>query len=192
MYSVLPIYTYGFDILRRKTKKITTINDSLVKLVGDMFVTLHSAHGVGLAAPQIGKDISLTVIDISPVEENRKIKTPPIVLINPVVKESYGESVMEEGCLSIPYLRAEVTRPSEVMVEFTDLNMNIVQMEMKGYLARVAQHEIDHLNGKLYIDYLSKEEIKKLKPELDKVRKGLIETDYLLAEAPNKSTTRRK
>ncbi|MCX7878592.1 MAG: peptide deformylase [Ignavibacteria bacterium] len=191
MYSILPIYTYGSDILRKKTKKIASIDDSLIKLIGDMFLTLHSASGVGLAAPQVGKDIALTVIDVSAAEEKKKIKTPPMVLINPVILDAYGESVMEEGCLSIPLLRAEVRRPSEVLIEFMDLNMNIRQIEMKSYLARVAQHEIDHLNGKLYIDYLDKEEKKKLKPVLEKIKKGLVETDYMLAETPSSKSQKK-
>lgn len=184
--KTLPIYTYGFDILRKKTKRITKIDDKMVHLIGSMFNTMDKAHGIGLAAPQIGLDIAVTVIDISKTEDDKKVKHEPITLINPVVKDYHGESVMEEGCLSIPYVRADVTRPSTVYIEYQDLDLNVKNVEINGFLARVAQHEIDHLNGILFIDHLNKDEKKLLKAELDDIRKGNIETDYLLAEIPKK------
>jgi peptide deformylase len=184
--KTLPIYTYGFDILRKKTKRITKIDDKMVHLIGSMFNTMDKAHGIGLAAPQIGLDIAVTVIDISKTEDDKKVKHEPITLINPVVKDYHGESVMEEGCLSIPYVRADVTRPSTVYIEYQDLDLNVKNVEINGFLARVAQHEIDHLNGILFIDHLNKDEKKILKAELDDIRKGNIETDYLLAEIPKK------
>lgn len=186
--KILPIYTYGFDVLRKKTKKVTKIDDKFIELVGSMFNTMHKASGIGLAAPQIGIEQAVTVIDISRTEEKKKIKTEPITLINPVIKDFHGEITMEEGCLSIPYLRGEVTRPETIFVEYQDLDLNKHYIELKGFLARVAQHEIDHLNGILFIDHMDKEEKKKLKPELDLIKKGEIEADYLLAEIPAKSS----
>lgn len=192
--KTLPIYTYGFDVLRKKTKKVTKIDDKFIELVGSMFNTMHKASGIGLAAPQIGIEQAVTVIDISRTEEKKKIKTEPITLINPVIKDFQGEITMEEGCLSIPYLRGEVTRPEKVFVEYQDLDLNKHYIELKGFIARVAQHEIDHLNGILFIDLMDKEEKKKLKPGLDLIKKGEIEADYLLAEIPVKSSiqTRKK
>lgn len=187
--KTLPIYTYGFDVLRKKTKKVTKIDDKFIELVGSMFNTMHKASGIGLAAPQIGIEQAVTVIDISRTEEKKKIKTEPITLINPVIKDFYGEITMEEGCLSIPYVRGEVTRPETVYVEYQDLDLNKHYVELKGFIARVAQHEIDHLNGILFIDHMDKEEKKILKPELDLIKKGEIEADYLLAEIPVKSST---
>ncbi|HMQ80448.1 MAG TPA: peptide deformylase, partial [Ignavibacteria bacterium] len=154
--------------------------------VGSMFNTMHKASGIGLAAPQIGSDMALTVIDISRTEEKKKIKTEPLTLINPVIKDYHGEITLEEGCLSIPYVRGDVTRPETIYVEYQDLDLNRHYIELKGFIARVAQHEIDHLNGILFIDHLNKDEKKILKPELDLIRKGEIETDYLLAELPQK------
>ena len=151
-----------------------------------MFNTMHRATGIGLAAPQIGSELAVTVIDISRTEDKKKIKTEPITLINPVIKDHHGEITLEEGCLSIPYVRADVTRPETIYVEYQDLDLNKHYVELKGFLARVAQHEIDHLNGVLFIDHLNKDEKKLLKPELDLIRKGEIETDYLLAELPKK------
>lgn len=187
--KTLPIYTYGFDVLRKKTKKVTKIDDKFIELVGSMFNTMHKASGIGLAAPQIGIEQAVTVIDISRTEEKKKIKTEPITLINPVIKDFHGEITMEEGCLSIPYVRGEVTRPETVYVEYQDLDLNKHYVELKGFIARVAQHEIDHLNGILFIDHMDKEEKKILKPELDLIKKGEIEADYLLAEIPVKSST---
>ncbi len=184
--KTLPIYTYGFEVLRKKTKKVTKIDDKFIELVGSMFNTMHKASGIGLAAPQIGSDMALTVIDISRTEEKKKIKTEPLTLINPVIKDFHGEITLEEGCLSIPYVRGDVTRPETIYVEYQDLDLNKHFIELKGFIARVAQHEIDHLNGILFIDHLNKDEKKLLKPELDLIRKGEIETDYLLAELPKK------
>lgn len=184
--KTLPIYTYGFEVLRKKTRKVTKIDDKFIELVGSMFGTMHKANGVGLAAPQIGSDLALTVIDISRTEEKKKIRTEPITLINPVLKDYHGEITLEEGCLSIPYVRGEVTRPETIYIEYQDLDLNKHHIELKGFLARVAQHEMDHLNGILFVDHLNKEEKKKIKPELDLIRKGEIEADYLLAELPKK------
>ena len=187
--KTLPIYTYGFEVLRKKTKKVTKIDDKFIELVGSMFNTMHKASGIGLAAPQIGSDMALTVIDISRTEEKKKLKTEPITLINPLIRDYHGEVTLEEGCLSIPYVRGEVTRPETIYIEYQDLDLNKHYIELKGFISRVAQHEIDHLNGVLFIDHLNKDEKKILKPELDLIRKGEIETDYLLAELPKKGKT---
>jgi peptide deformylase len=182
--KTLPIYTFGFDILRKKTRKVTRIDDKIIELIRNMFFTMHKAHGIGLAAPQVGIDIAITVIDINKAEEDKKIKHLPLTLINPVVKETHGEVVMEEGCLSIPYIRSEVTRPETVYIEYQDIDLNKQHIELKELIGRVAQHEIDHLNGILFTDHLQKDEKKKIKDELDRIKKGDIETDYILAEIP--------
>jgi peptide deformylase len=177
---VLPIYTYGFDILRKKTKPITKIDDKLIELVGNMFNTMHKANGVGLAAPQVGMDIALTVIDISKIEGEEKKK--PLTLLNPKILDTHGSMVMEEGCLSIPAVRAEVERPEIVYIGYKDLDLNEKTIELHGMLSRVAQHEIDHLNGVLFIDHLNGEIKNLLKSDLKKIKKGEAETTYLLAE----------
>lgn len=182
--KTLPIYTYGFEVLRKKTKKITKIDDKLIVLVANMFNTMHKASGIGLAAPQVGLDIALTVIDLSHVEDDTQ--HDPIVLLNPKVKESFGEVTMEEGCLSIPHIRAGVTRPDEVYIEYQDLDMNTNYIEIDGFLARVAQHEIDHLNGILFIDHLNKEQKSRIKEDLSQIKKGLVMADYTLASISDK------
>ena len=183
----LPVYTYGFDILRKKTKRITKVDDKLVELVRNMFHTMHKANGIGLAAPQIGLDIALTVIDISKTEED--IKSEPLILLNPKVIDAHGEDEAEEGCLSIPYVRALVTRPIEVYLEYQDLDLNKKSIELEGLMGRVAQHEIDHLNGILFVDHLNKDQRKKLKKELDDIKKGHVMTDYILAEIKKKNNS---
>jgi peptide deformylase len=183
--KTLPIYTYGFEVLRKKTKKVTKVDDKLINLVRNMYQTMHKANGIGLAAPQIGLEIALTVIDISHVEEEGNVA--PLTLLNPKLIDGYGEVTLEEGCLSIPHIRAGVTRPSEVYIEYQDLDLNKKFIEAGGLLARVAQHEIDHLNGVLFIDHINKEAKSRLKEELSHIRKGLVMADYSLADISGKN-----
>ena len=162
MPAQLPITTYGMEILRKEVKPVVKIDNKLVELVDNMFYTMINANGIGLAAPQVNSELSVCVVDISCVDEYKNVK--PLILINPVILDSHGESIKEEGCLSIPDVRAEV------------------KIEIEGFLSRVAQHEIDHLHGKLFVDYLSKEELSKVKSQLRKIQKHKIETDYPLFE----------
>ena len=174
----LAITTYGMNILRKKTNPVEEIDDNFIKLVRDMFYTMNKASGIGLAAPQVNLNISLAVIDLSGIEEHEDDK--PLVLINPEILESHGLVTMEEGCLSIPDIRAQVERPEEIYLKYFDFDFNEIKLELKGFKARVAMHEIDHLNGKLFIDYLSEAEMKDLKKDLALIKKGNIETDYPL------------
>ena len=182
--KALPIYTYGFDVLRKKTKRIAKIDDKTIELASNMFYTMHKASGIGLAAPQVGIDMALTVIDISMIEGEEDKK--PLMLINPKVTDSHGNVIMEEGCLSIPTVRAEVERPEKVFVEYQDLDLNPQTIELDGILSRVAQHEIDHLNGVLFIDHLSKEYRRDFKQQLSLIKNGGIQTNYVLAELSKK------
>jgi len=174
----LPITTYGMEILRKKTKPVSVIDNKFIDLVQDMFFTMDLSFGIGLAAPQVNLGISLAVIDISAIEEHKKEK--PIVLINPMILESFGESTREEGCLSIPEVRAEVTRPKNILLKYNDFDLNDVEIELKGFIARVVQHEIDHLNGKLFIDYLPAGKKKEIKKNLSSIKKGSVVTSYPL------------
>lgn len=174
----LPITTYGMDILRKKTGHITQVNTNLINLIQNMFYTMNKASGIGLAAPQINLGISLAVIDISEIEEYKKIK--PLTLINPEILDSNGSEVSEEGCLSIPDVHANVQRPKDIFLKFHDLDLNEVKIELSGFIARVAQHEIDHLNGKLFIDYLDETQKKEIKRNLLSIKKGKLETSYPL------------
>ncbi|MEO8209956.1 MAG: peptide deformylase [bacterium] len=178
MHKQLPITTYGMEILRKKTNRIEKVDVKLINLIEDMFYSMDKSSGIGLAAPQINRGISLAVIDISMLTDHKKEK--PLVLINPEVLESHGEISIEEGCLSIPDIREEVIRPKEIFLKYDDFELNEVKIEIKGFLARVALHEIDHLNGKLFIDYLSDKKKKEIKKHLSLIRRGKIDTEYPL------------
>jgi peptide deformylase len=176
----LPITTYGMDVLRKTVNPVEKIDTKVIELIDNMFYTMINASGIGLASPQVNSNLAVCVVDISCIEEYKNVK--PLILINPVVLDSHGESTKEEGCLSIPEIHAEVTRPDKIYLKYDDFNMNEVKIEIEGMLARVAQHEIDHLHGKLFVDYLSKESFNKIKSQLRKIQKRKIETDYPLFE----------
>ncbi len=176
----LPITTYGMEVLRKPVKQVEKIDNNVIELIDNMFYTMINANGVGLAAPQVNNNLSVCIVDISCMEEHKNVK--PLILINPVILDSHGKSTIEEGCLSIPDVRGEVTRPEKIFLKYNDFNMNEVKIELDGYLARVAQHEIDHLHGKLFVDYLDEETLKKVKSQLRKIKKGKAVTDYPLFE----------
>ena len=172
----LPITTYGMEILRKEAKLIKKVDANLVKLVQDMFFTMANAEGIGLAAPQVNEDKSVCVIDISCIDEYKHMK--PLTLINPVIADNHGTITIEEGCLSIPEVRAEVTRPEKIFVKYNDFDLKENTLEAEGMLARVIQHEIDHLHGKLFVDYLDEDELKKLKSSLNKIKKHKVFPNY--------------
>lgn len=178
MSKYFPITTYGMDILRQETQKIQEVDLEMIKTIHKMFETMHNADGIGLAAPQINKPISLTVIDVSGDDDYKKFK--PLTLINPEIVETHGKIEREEGCLSMPGLRAIVTRPEKIFFKYYDIDMKEQEMEADKLLSRVVQHEIDHLHGKLFIDYLDEEQMKELKAELRDIKNRNIETFYPL------------
>jgi peptide deformylase len=180
--SILPIYTFDQPVLRKETKPIAEDSAELQDLIAAMFESMHNANGIGLAANQVGKSLSLTVIDVSSFEGFEEQE--PLVLINPVIIGTHGESVFEEGCLSLPGIREEVIRPEEVGVRFFDRNLRETEIEAGAILARVMQHEIDHLHGKYFIDYLSPLKLSFLRNKLSKMRRGETEADYPLAPPP--------
>jgi peptide deformylase len=178
MHELLPITSYGMEILKKKTKPVENIDSNIIELLENMFYTMRHANGIGLAAPQVNLDKALTIVDISCIEEYKNFK--PVILINPVVEEFHGEAIFEEGCLSIPDVRAEIKRPDQILVKYNDFDLNEVKQEFDGFLSRVIQHEIDHLNGILFVDYLSKQERKEYKKQLSDIKKGKITPDYPL------------
>lgn len=149
--SIRKIYTYPDPILRKKGKKITVFDDELAQLVKDMSETMYDAPGVGLAAPQIGESLQLAVVDISKEEGEKKY----MALINPEIVEKSGTQVDEEGCLSVTELWAKVKRAKKIKVVYQDLEGNRQELETENRFAVVLQHEIDHLNGILFLDHLS-------------------------------------
>ena len=163
---ILPILQYGDPILRAKGKRIEQIDDRIRGLAVNMIETMHAAHGVGLAAQQIGEALQLTVLDISPIEDRPSTlkldgkdadpKTAmPLVLINPEV-ELHGETELGvEGCLSFPEITGDIERATSVIVRAQTLEGGTIQVEAGGFLARAIQHEGDHLNGILFIDRMN-------------------------------------
>jgi peptide deformylase len=145
--SILDIRVLGDPVLRKPTKRVTEVTDELRKLIADMFETMYAAEGIGLAAPQVGRSERLAVVDV----EGRKF-----TLINPeIVSTNDSPDKAEEGCLSIPDIYGDVERPVEVTIRATDENGNQYEETARELLGRCFQHEIDHLDGKLFIDYLS-------------------------------------
>jgi peptide deformylase len=144
--SLLEIHVLGSPVLRTETTPVTEITDDLRRLVEDMFDTMRAAQGIGLAAPQVGRLERVAVVDVD---------NDPIVLINPEIIAESGKERAEEGCLSIPDIYGDVDRAARVTVRAMDLEGNTFERDATELLARAFQHEIDHLHGKLFIDYLS-------------------------------------
>lgn len=148
--SILPIRTFGDPVLRNTASPVERFDDGLRRLAQQMIVAMHEAPGVGLAAPQVGRPIRLIVFDIGEEEGAR-------ALANPVLRDEWGEQIEDEGCLSLPGLTYPVKRAEKVWAEGFDLDGHDVTIEGDGLLARVLQHEVDHLNGVLFIDRLEAE-----------------------------------
>ncbi len=157
--TVLNLRTLPDPVLRQKARRVTRIDDALQKLIDDMIDTMRAASGVGLAANQVGVLQRVVVIEIPEEEEVR-------VLINPEITRREGERVVEEGCLSIPGYRGELTRSLKVRARALDRDGNTVRIKAEGLLAQALEHETDHINGTLYIDHLeSSDKLWKLEPQ---------------------------
>lgn len=177
--AILPIYIYDQSVLRKKAKVVhpeKVDRDELKRLAEDMFETMHQAGGIGLAANQVGSLQRIIVVDVSDMEETRGV--PPMALVNPVVVSAEGKWSIEEGCLSIPDIREEVVRAERIRVRYKDLDLVDREFEASAFLGRVVLHEIDHLDGVLFIDYLSSDVKKILRGRLNKIRHGEIEVSY--------------
>lgn len=148
--AVLPIRIYPDPVLRVKCREVTDFDAGLRKLAADMIETMHAAPGVGLAASQVGVDLRLAVVDLSVGEDPKQLH----VVVNPEVVHREGSEVAEEGCLSLPGISDKVDRPTRVRIQAVDLEGRPVAIEAEDWLARAFCHEIDHLNGILFTDYL--------------------------------------
>ena len=148
---IYPIVKFGDPVLEKRAEPVTVFDDDLRKLVEDMFESMYAAHGVGLAAPQIGISKRLAVIDIT-FKEDPDAK---LVLVNPEIIQTAGRHTQTEGCLSIPEFRESVTRPKTVTIRAQDVNGRFYEKTGEELLARAFLHETDHLNGKLYISHIS-------------------------------------
>ena len=182
-----PVTVYGDPLLRRKAREIDQDDPKLNEIIENMWETMYYADGVGLAAPQVGLSKRIFVIDASSgADEEPELKDFKKVFINPEIIETDGEEwVMNEGCLSLPEIREDVTRPDEVTLRYFDENFDEHEETFKGFVGRVIQHEYDHLEGKLFIDYLSPLRKRLLKGKLNNISKGKISTHYRI-KAPLK------
>jgi peptide deformylase len=188
---ILPIVAYGSPVLRVVCKDIAPDYPDLAKFIDDMWETMYSSSGVGLAAPQVNKDIRLFVVDSGQIfagqEEGDKGRYPDEpgikqVFINAHIKEVDGEEwPYNEGCLSIPKIREDIYRNEEVTLEYVDEHFEPHTTTFHGLTARVILHEYDHIEGKLFIDYLKPLKRKLLKSKLDDITRGKINVDYKMA-----------
>ncbi|MCU0391541.1 MAG: peptide deformylase [Thermoflexibacter sp.] len=176
---IYPIVAYGDPVLRKVAQDIDKEGTTdIKKLVDDMFETMHAANGIGLAAPQIGMNLRLFVIDGSETEDE-EIKNFKQVFINAQILNEEGDKwAFEEGCLSIPSIREDVMRPSKLRIRYYDADWNLHEEEYSGMMARVIQHEYDHIQGVLFIDYLSGLRKRLLKGKLNNISKGDVKVDY--------------
>lgn len=201
--AILPIYTYGQPVLRKRAKSVKNVTEGLKRFVDDMFETMRHANGIGLAANQVGSLARVIVVDISDIEEKphegvgeaavrsaaRPEQPTRLVMINPEILSWSGTWKMEEGCLSIPDIRDEVTRAETIRVRFRDLEFREHDLEADGLLGRVILHEVDHLNGVLFIDHLGVVKQKLLRGRLNKIARGEVVTKYpIIANAPALAT----
>lgn len=164
----LKLYEYPHPILKKKAEKVEAVDDGLRKLLDDMLETMYAENGCGLAAPQIGLSKRIVVIDIAHEDEEPQ----PLYMVNPeIVWSSDEKEISEEGCLSVPGQRAEVERPDAVRIKYLDYDGKEQELLAEDFLAVAAQHEIDHLDGILYIDRISRLKRQMLLKKLNKYRK---------------------
>jgi peptide deformylase len=182
---IYPIVVYGDPVLRQRAKEIEKGTD-LTALIQDMYETMYSAQGIGLAAPQIGKAIRLFVVDGTALKDDDDDETGgenmegfKKAFINPVILEEVGEPwEFEEGCLSIPNIREKVSRKESLKIRYYNEQWNLVEEEYDGIKARIIQHEYDHIEGKLFIDYLTPLKKRMLKGKLNDISRGDVDTEY--------------
>lgn len=168
--AVLKLYEYPDEVLRQKCEKVSKVDDELRRFLDDMLETMYVDKGCGLAAPQVGVTKRIIVVDDNPSDEDKSVRHP-MYLINPEIIWRSDEMVLfNEGCLSLPEQRAEVERHEKVRVHYTDYNGNEQEILADELLAIILQHEIDHLDGVLYIDHLSRLKRTRLLNKLNKLR----------------------
>lgn len=190
---ILPIVAYGSPILRNVAKDIDPHYPQLDKLIEDMWETMYASNGVGLAAPQINRDIRLFVIDSAQIFENQDAEDKGLYPDEPGIKEVFinaritgrngGEWIYNEGCLSIPKIREDVSREKEVTIEYLNAAFEPQVKTFIGVTGRIILHEFDHIEGRLFIDYLKPLKKKMLKGKLDDISKGKVRVDYRMVFA---------
>jgi len=195
---ILPIVAYGDPILKKRASEINKETPKLKEIIANMYESMYGAHGVGLAAPQVGLSIRLFLVDTSPfaedesysIEDKRKLKYFKRTFSNAKIVEEYGEDwSFNEGCLSIPNVREEVIRKSVIRIEYQDENFKKYIETFDGLIARVIQHEYDHIEGVLFTDKVSSLKKHLLKGKLTNISKGKTSVDYRM-RFPNISKKR--
>jgi len=175
---IYPIVMYGDPVLRQRAKNIEPGTD-IKQLVDDMFETLDAANGIGLAAPQIGKSLRLFIVDGTSLEDEPGMESFKKVFINAELIEEAGLPwEFEEGCLSIPNIREKISRKEQLRIRYFDENWNSCDETFDGMKARIIQHEYDHIEGKMFVDYLTPLKKRLLKGKLSDISKGKVETEY--------------
>jgi len=181
---ILPIFSYGNPILKQKCVDIDSSYPNLNELINDMWETMYNAEGVGLAAPQIGKQIRLFIIDASPFFDEKdtteyELKNFKRVFINPTVTFLNDEKCsFNEGCLSIPDIREDIERFDSIRIEFFDEEFNLFSLDFNGILSRVILHEYDHIQGVLFTDKISNFKRRLIQKKLNKISRGEIDVNY--------------
>ena len=187
IFMLLPIIAYGHPVLKRKAEVINKDYPKLLELINDMFETMYNANGVGIAAPQIGLSVRLFIVDTNPFSEDEslsdedrsELKSFKKTFINPEILDENGDEwSFEEGCLSIPNIRESVLRQESIKIQYFDENFNKHIESYNGLLARVIQHEYDHIEGILFTDKLSSFKKQLLKKKLLKISSGKLSFDY--------------
>lgn len=184
---ILPIVAYGHPTLKKVAEEIEPGYEGLDELIENMFETMYESVGVGLAAPQVNKSIRLFIVDASPyAEEYPDIKEYKKVFINPYILEEKGEEwSFTEGCLSVPGIREDIIRKPRITLEYQDLEFNLIEEEFEGVMARIIQHEYDHIEGKIFVDRVNPLRKVLLKRKLSDISSGRIDVDYRMI-FPNK------
>ena len=179
---ILPIVGFGHDSLRRENQEVTPEYPDLDKLIENMYETMYEAQGVGLAAPQVNIPLRMFIVDgtpADPIGEEEDMTDFKQVFINPRMLKEHGEEwTFEEGCLSIPDIRENVSRKGTILIEYQDENFEKKTETFDGMKARIIQHEYDHLEGILFTDHISSLRKRIVKPRLNKISKGKISADY--------------
>lgn len=197
---ILPIYTYGSPVLRERTRLVESDSEDLQSLINDLVETMNGASGVGLAAPQVGRNERVFVVDVRAVQEEDEAggessephaaappSFGPLVFINPELEIIEGNRVeFEEGCLSIPDLREDVLRPEAIWIRFLDRDFEPREFEVDGLLARVIQHEFDHLDGVLFVDHLSPIKRRLIRRRLREMARGEVTAEYPIITSADK------
>jgi len=177
---ILPIFAYGSPVLKQKAAEIKPEHQNLNELIQNMFETMYQAHGVGLAAPQVGESLRLFVVDASPfADEEPELDGYKNVFINAQMLDEQGEKwKFNEGCLSIPTIREDVERKPNIRIRYFDQEFNQREEEFSGLLARIIQHEYDHIEGILFTDRISQLRKTLIRSKLQHISRGNVKVDY--------------